>query len=84
MQQQRKFKKFNTLKYKPKDTTQLMTQQEDAVEENPKNHLYSDILKCKKSSACLKRKTSESNILAKKPTTVEEKLKTLSISNKGK
>ena len=48
-----------------------------------KNPLYSDILKRKKSNTKLKRKTSESNTLANKPTTVEQ-LKTLNINNKGK
>ena len=81
--QQRKFKKFNTLKYKPNATTQPLTQKEDGIQEKPRNPLYSDILKRKKSNTNLKRKTSESNILANKPTTVEQ-LKTLNINNKGK
>ena len=81
--QQRKFKKFNTLKYKPNATTQPLTQKEDGIQEKPRNPLYSDILKRKKSNTNLKRKTSESNTLANKPTTVEQ-LKTLNINNKGK
>ena len=81
--QQRKFKKFNTLKYKPNATTQSLTQKEDGIQEKPRNPLYSDILKRKKSNTNLKRKTSESNTLANKPTTVEQ-LKTLNIKNKGK
>ena len=53
------------------------------IQAKPKNSLYSDILRRKKSNTNLKRKTSESNTLANKPTTVEQ-LKTLNINNKGK
>ena len=60
-----------------------MTQKEDGIQEKPRNPLYSDILKRKKSNTNLKRKTRESNTLANKPTTVEI-LKTLNINNKGK
>ena len=81
--QQRKFKKFNTLKYKPNATIHSLTQKEDGIQEKPRTPLYSDILKRKKSNANLKRKTSESNTLANKPTTVEQ-LKILNINNKGK
>ena len=81
--QQRKFKKFNTLKYKPNATTQPLTQKEDGILEKPRNPLYSHILKRKKSNTNLKRKTIESNTLANKPTTVEQ-LKTLNTNNKGK
>ena len=81
--QQRKFKKFNTLKYKPNATTQPLTQKEDGIQEKPRNPLYFDILKRKRSNTNLKRKISESNTLANKPTTVEQ-LKTLNINNKGK
>ena len=81
--QQRKLKKFNTLKYRPNATTQPLTQKEDGIQEKTRNPLYSDILKRKKSNTNLKRKTSESNTLANKPATVE-KLKTLNINNKGK
>ena len=68
--QKRKFKNFNTLKYKPNATTQPLTQQ-----------LFdSDILKRKKSNTNLKRKTSESNKLANKPITVGQ-LKSSNINN---
>ena len=70
--QQQKFKKFNTLKYKPNATSQPLTQKEDEMQEKPRNPLYSDILKRKKSNTNLKRKTSESNTVANKPTTVEQ------------
>ena len=70
--QQRKLKKFNTLKYKSNATTQSLTQKEDGIQEKPRKLLYSDILKAKKSSTNLKRKTSESNTLENKPTTVEQ------------
>ena len=43
--QQRKFKKFNTLKYKPNAATQGLTQKEDGIQEKTRNPLYSDILK---------------------------------------
>ena len=81
--QQPKFKKSNTLKYKPNATTQPLNQKEDAIQEKPRNPLRSDILKRKKSNTNLKRKTSESNTLANKPTTVEQR-KSLNINNKGK
>ena len=70
--QQRKFKQFNTLKYKPNATTQPLPQKEDGIQEKPRNPLYSAILKHEKSNTNLKRKTSESNTLASKPTTVEQ------------
>ena len=55
--QQQKFKKFNTLKYKPNATTQPLTKKEDRILEEPRNLRYSDILKRKKSNTNLKRKT---------------------------
>ena len=68
--QKRKFKNFNTLKYKRNATTQPLTQK-----------LFdSDILKRKKSNTNLKRKTSESNKLANKPITVGQ-LKSSNINN---
>ena len=33
------------MKYKPKATTQPMTQQKDEVQQKPRNFLYSDVLK---------------------------------------
>ena len=78
--QQPKFKKSNTLKYKPNATTQPLTQKEDAIQEKPRNPLRSDILKRKKSNTNLKRKTSESNKLANKPITVGQ-LKSSNINN---
>ena len=63
---------FYTLKYKLHATTQPLTQKEDGILEKPRNPLYSDILKHKKSNTNLKRKTRESNTLANKPTTVEQ------------
>ena len=76
-------RKFNSFKYKPNTTTQPLTQTEEGIQKKTRNPLYSDILKRKKGNTNLKRKTSESNTLANKPTTVEQ-LKTLNISNKGK
>ena len=69
--QQLKLKKFNTLKYKPNATTQPLTQKEDGIQGKTRNRLYYDILKRKKSNTNLKRKTSESNTVANKPTTLE-------------
>ena len=60
-----------------------MTQQEEGVQEKPKNPLYSDILKRKKSITNLKKQTSEGNTKANKPTLAEQ-LKALNIKNKGK
>ena len=48
--QQRKFKKYNTLKYKLNATTQPLTQKEDGIQEKQRSPLYSDILKRKKSN----------------------------------
>ena len=62
-------------------TTYPLTQKEDRIQEKPRNTLYSDILKRKEKNTNLKRKTSESNTLANKTTTVEQ-LKTLNINNK--
>ena len=56
------------MKCKLKATTQPLIQQEDGVSEKPQNLLHSDILERKKSNACLKRNTNESNKLANKPT----------------
>ena len=81
--QQQKFKKFNTFKYKPNATTLPLPQKEDRIQETPRNPLYSDILKRMKSNICLKRKTTESNTIANKPTTVEQ-LRSLNINSKGK
>ena len=83
MLQQQKFRKFNTLKYKPNATVQPFTKTENGIQEKPRNPLYSDIFERKKSNTNLKRKTSESNTLANKPTTVEQ-LKILNINNEGK
>ena len=60
-----------------------MTQQEDALQEKPKNPLCSDFLKRKKSNTNLKRKTSKSIAQANKQATVEQ-LKDLNTNNKGK
>ena len=60
-----------------------MIQQDDRVQEKPRNPLYSDILKCKKSNTSLKRKTRESKTPGNKPTAVE-KLIAFNINNKGK
>ena len=56
--QQRKLKKFNTLKYKPNATTQRLTQKDDGIREKLRNPLYPDILKRKKSNTNSKRKTT--------------------------
>ena len=56
--QQRKLKKFNTLKYKPNATTQRLTQKDDGIREKLRNPLYPDILKRKKSNTNSKRITS--------------------------
>ena len=83
MLQQQKFRKFNTLKCKPNATIQPFTKTENGIQEKPRNPLYSDIFERKKGNTNLKRKTSESNTLANKPTAVEQ-LKTLNINKKGK
>ena len=46
--QQRKFKKFNTLKYKLNASTQPWTQKEDGIQEKPRSPLHYDILNVRK------------------------------------
>ena len=62
------------MKYeKPKGTSQHLIQQEDGLQEKPRNPLYFDILKLKNSNTNLKIKTSESNTQTNKPTTEQLK-----------
>ena len=82
--QQKKFKKFNNLKYKPKHTSQPNPQQASGTNEQPKKSLYSDILKRKKSNSTLNKKSSETNLQPNKPDTIQ-KLKALNVNKtKGK
>ena len=86
--QQRKFKKYNNLKYKPKSTNQTRVQeeQEDLLHEENGKTLYSDILKRKRSKTDTERKSSKTKIstTTQHKTTIEQ-LKALNITNnKGK
>ena len=86
--QQRKFKKYNNLKYRPKSTNQTRVQEEQEDFPNDKNEktLYSDILKRKRSKTDIERKSSKTKIstTTQHKTTIEQ-LKALNIkNNKGK
>ena len=61
--QQRKFKKYNNLKYRPKSTNQTRVQEEQEDFPNDKNEktLYSDILKRKRSKTDIERKKNIDN-----------------------
>ena len=86
--QQRKFKKYNNLKYRPKSTNQTRVQeeQEDLPHDKNGKTLYSDILKRKRSKTDIERKSSKTKIstTTQHKTTIEQ-LKALNIkNNKGK
>ena len=86
--QQRKFKKYNNLKYKPKSTNQTRVQeeQEDLPHEKNGKTFYSDILKRKRSKTDIERKSSKTKIstTTQHKTTIEQ-LKARDIkNNKGK
>ena len=86
--QQRKFKKHNNLKYKPKSTNQTRVQEEqdDLSHEKNGKTLYSDILKRKRSKTDKERKPSKTKIstTTQHKTTIEQ-LEALNIkNNKGK
>ena len=82
--QQRKFKKYNNLKYRPKSTNQTRVQEEQEDFPNDKNEktLYSDILKRKRSKTDIERKSSKTKIstTTQHKTTIEQ-LKALNIKN---
>ena len=61
--QQRKFKKYNNLKYRPKSTNQTRVQEEQEDFPHDKNGktLYSDILKRKRSKTDIERKKNIDN-----------------------
>ena len=82
--QQRKLKKYNNLKYRPKSTNQTRVQEEQEDLPHNKNgkNLYSDILKHKWSKTDIERKLSKTKIstITQHKTTIEQ-LKTLNIKN---
>ena len=79
---QKKFKKYNHLKHKPKTTTAVQNIDEVPFqEENPRKHLYSDILKRKKSNSKISKKPSETKLESSKPTSTIEKLRSLNANN---
>ena len=83
--QQRKLKKYNNLKYRPKSTNQTRVQEEQEDLQHDKNGktLYSDILKRKRSKTDIERKSSKTktSTTTEHKTTIEQ-LKTLNIKNK--
>ena len=82
--QQRKLKKYNNLKYKPKSTNQTRVQEEqrDLPHEKIGKTLYSDILKRKRSKTDIERKSSKTKIsTTTQHKTIIEQLKTLNIKN---
>ena len=85
--QQRKLKKYNNLKYKPKSTNQTRVQeeQEDLPHEKNRKTLYSDILKRNRSKTDIERKSSKTKITATQHKTTIKQLEALNIkNNKGK
>ena len=86
--QQRKLKKYNNLKYRPKSTNQTRVQEEQEDLQHDKNGktLYSDILKRKRNKTDIERKSSKTktSTTTEHKTTIEQ-LKALNIkSKKGK
>ena len=81
---QKKFKKYNNLKYKPK-LNSASPQNGTQEKQTQSKSLYSDILRRKKSNTRITRKPSETLLPPKKPTTTVDQLKTLNVNhNKGK
>ena len=62
---QRKFKKFNLLKYKPTVLSHTNSQGDDAAQDRPRKLLYSDIIKRKPSESSINKKTNEIQVLTK-------------------
>ena len=54
-----KFKKFNTLKYKPTVPCHTISQEDDATQDRPRKLLDSDIIKCKPSESSINKKSNK-------------------------
>ena len=78
--QQRKFKKINNLKHRPKNANQPTPQHKLEAQEQPKKSLYSDILKRKRSNTVIRRKCRVTNIQPNKHDTIQI-LKLLNTNN---
>ena len=80
---QRKFKKFNTLKYKPTVPSHTNSQKDDATQDRPTKLLYSDIIKRKPSESSINKKSNELQVPTK-PTYTIQKLRTLNTKKREK
>ena len=80
---QLKFKKLNTLKYKPTVPSHTNSQENDATQDRPRKLLYSDIIKRKPSESSINKKSNELPV-PNKPTDTIQQLGTLNSKKKGK
>ena len=64
---QRKFKKFNTLKYKLTVPSHTNSQDDDATQDRPRKLTYSNIIKRKPSESSINKKSNKHQV-ATKPT----------------
>ena len=80
---QLKFKKLNTLKYKPTVPSHTNSQENDATQDRPRKLLYSDIIKRKPSESSINKKSNELQV-PNKPTDTIQQLGTLNSKKKGK
>ena len=80
---QLKFKKLNTLKYKPTIQSHNNSQENDATQDRPRKLLYSDIIKRKPSESSINKKSNELQV-PNKPTDTIQQLGTLNSKKKGK
>ena len=64
---QRKFKKFNTLKYKLTVPSHTNSQDDDATQDRPRKLPYSNIIKRKPSESSINKKSNKLQV-ATKPT----------------
>ena len=56
---QRKFKKFNTLKYKFTVPSHTNSQDDDATQDRPRKLPYSNVIKCKPSESSINKKSKK-------------------------
>ena len=80
---QLKFKKLNTLKYKPTVQSHTNSQENDATQDRPRKLLCSDIIKRKPSESSINKKSNELQV-PNKPTDTIQQLGTLNSKKKGK
>ena len=81
---QKKFKKFNTLKYKPIIPSHNNNNQEEEVsQDKPRRQLYSSITKRKPSDSLINQKSNEPQVPTK-PTDTIQQLRSLNAKKRGK